>query len=157
MKKILLIFVIFALACESEPTNVDILISGGVIHDGTGMKGYVGNVAINNDTIFYVGKKANFTAKQKIDAKGKIVSPGFINMLSWGYNSLMQDGRSLSDLKQGVTLEVFGEGTSPGPRGSINTNNYVSFVSSEVNYSILSFISPPPMSTCNNTSIISSF
>ena len=127
MKKILLIFVIFALACESEPTNVDILISGGVIHDGTGMKGYVGNVAINNDTIFYVGKKDNFTAKQKIDAKGKIVSPGFINMLSWGYNSLMQDGRSLSDLKQGVTLEVFGEGTSPGPRGSINTNNYVSF------------------------------
>jgi N-acyl-D-amino-acid deacylase len=42
-------------------------------------------------------------------------------MLSWGYNTLMQDGRSLSDLKQGVTLEVFGEGTSPGPRGSINT------------------------------------
>ena len=48
-------------------------------------------------------------------------------MLSWGYNTLMQDGRSLSDLKQGVTLEVFGEGTSPGPRGSIRNNNYVSF------------------------------
>ena len=75
----------------------------------------------------YVGKKNNFIAKKTIDASGKIVSPGFINMLSWGYNTLMQDGRSLSDLKQGVTLEVFGEGTSPGPRGSINTNNYVSF------------------------------
>ena len=127
MKKILLVFVIFTLSCETEPTNVDVLIRGGVIHDGTGMTGYVGNVAINNDTIFYVGKKDNFIANQTIDASGKVVSPGFINMLSWGYNTLMQDGRSLSDLKQGVTLEVFGEGTSPGPRGSINSNNYVSF------------------------------
>ena len=127
MKKLLLLFVLFTLSCENEPTDVDVLISGGVIHDGTGMSGYIGNVAINNDTIFYVGKKNNFIAKQRIDASGKIVSPGFINMLSWGYNTLMQDGRSLSDLKQGVTLEVFGEGTSPGPRGSINTNNYVSF------------------------------
>ena len=83
------------------------------------MKEYIGNVAIKNDTIFYVGKKNNFLANQTIDASGKVVSPGFINMLSWGYNTLMQDGRSLSDLKQGVTLEVFGEGTSPGPRGSI--------------------------------------
>ena len=127
MKKLLLLFVLFTLSCENEPTDVDVLISGGVIHDGTGMSGYIGNVAINNDTIFYVGKKNNFIAKKTIDASGKIVSPGFINMLSWGYNTLMQDGRSLSDLKQGVTLEVFGEGTSPGPRGSINTNNYVSF------------------------------
>ena len=127
MKKLLLLFVLFLLSCESEPTDVDVLISGGEIHDGTGMNGYIGNVAINNDTIFYVGKKNNFIAKNTIDASGKIVSPGFINMLSWGYNTLMQDGRSLSDLKQGVTLEVFGEGTSPGPRGSINTNNYVSF------------------------------
>jgi N-acyl-D-amino-acid deacylase len=127
MKKILLLLVIFTISCESDPTNVDVLISGGVIHDGTGMKGYVGNLAINNDTIFYVGKKDNFIANKTIDASGKIVSPGFINMLSWGYNTLMQDGRSLSDLKQGVTLEVFGEGTSPGPRGSINSNNYISF------------------------------
>ena len=127
MKKVLLVFVIFTLSCETEPTNVDVLIRGGVIHDGTGMTGYVGNVAINNDTIFYVGKKDNFIANQLIDASGKVVSPGFINMLSWGYNTLMQDGRSLSDLKQGVTLEVFGEGTSPGPSGSINSNNYISF------------------------------
>ena len=127
MKKLLLLFVLFTFSCESEPSDVDVLISGGIIHDGTGMSGYIGNVAINNDTIFYVGKKNNFIAKKTIDASGKIVSPGFINMLSWGYNTLMQDGRSLSDLKQGVTLEVFGEGTSPGPRGSINTNNYVSF------------------------------
>ena len=108
MKKLLLLFVLFTFSCESEPTDVDVLISGGMIHDGTGMNGYIGNVAINNDTIFYVGKKNNFIAKKTIDASGKIVSPGFINMLSWGYNTLMQDGRSLSDLKQGVTLEVFG-------------------------------------------------
>ena len=128
MKKIFfLAFLLFTFSCDNEPVNVDVLISGGTIHDGTGMKGYIGNVAIKNDTIFYVGKKKNFTANQTINATGKVVSPGFINMLSWGYNTLMQDGRSLSDLKQGVTLEVFGEGTSPGPRGSITNNNYVSF------------------------------
>ena len=127
MKKILLAFLIFTASCDSEPIAVDVLISGGSIHDGSGMNEYIGNVAIKNDTIFYVGKKKNFIANQTIDATGKVVSPGFINMLSWGYNTLMQDGRSLSDLKQGVTLEVFGEGTSPGPRGSIGSNNYVSF------------------------------
>ena len=127
MKKIFLVFVLFSLSCDNEPVNVDVLISSGTIHDGSGTKGYIGNVAIKNDTIFYVGKKNNFRANKTIDATGKVVSPGFINMLSWGYNTLMQDGRSLSDLKQGVTLEVFGEGTSPGPRGSIKNNNYVSF------------------------------
>ena len=127
MKKIFLVFVLFTLSCDNEPINVDVLISGGTIHDGSGTNGYIGNVAIKNDTIFYVGKNNNFLANQTIDATGKVVSPGFINMLSWGYNTLMQDGRSLSDLKQGVTLEVFGEGTSPGPKGSIRNNNYVSF------------------------------
>ena len=127
MRKFLLLFVLFNLSCENEPTDIDILISGGIIHDGSGISGYVGNVAINNDTIFYVGKKDNFIANQTIDAKGKIVSPGFINMLSWGYNTLMQDGRSLSDLKQGVTLEVFGEGNSPGPVGKIGDQDFVGF------------------------------
>ena len=67
MKKLLLLFVLFTFSCESEPTDVDVLISGGMIHDGTGMNGYIGNVAINNDTIFYVGKKNNFIAKKTID------------------------------------------------------------------------------------------
>ena len=53
MKKLLLLFVIFTFSCETEPTNVDVLISGGMIHDGTGINGYIGNVAINNDTIYY--------------------------------------------------------------------------------------------------------
>ena len=115
MKKIFLVFVLFALSCDNEPINVDVLISGGTIHDGSGNKGYIGNVAIKNDTIFYVGKKNNFLANQTINATGKVVSPGFINMLSWGYNTLMQDGRSLSDLKQGVTCLLY---TSPSPRDS---------------------------------------
>ena len=92
MKKIFLAFVLFTLSCDNEPINVDVLISGGTIHDGSGMNGYIGNVAIKNDTIFYVGKNNNFLANQTIDATGKVVSPGFINMLSWGYNTLMQDG-----------------------------------------------------------------
>ena len=117
MKKILFAFVIILLSCDNEPLNVDVLIKGGTIQNGSGEKGFIGNVAIKNDTIIYVGKRGNFTANQTIDASGKVVSPGFINMLSWGYNTLMQDGRSLSDLKQGVTLEVFGEGASPGPSG----------------------------------------
>ncbi|MBT6935413.1 MAG: D-aminoacylase, partial [Cryomorphaceae bacterium] len=104
MKKLLFAFVIFVLSCDNDPLNIDVLIKGGTIHDGSGMNGYIGNVAIKNDTIFYVGKKGNFIANKTIDASGKIVSPGFINMLSWGYSTLMQDGRSLSDLKQGVTL-----------------------------------------------------
>ena len=116
MKKYLFSLIFLIISCNTEPEIVDVLITGGTIHDGSGNKGFVGNIAVKNDTIFYVGKKQNFIAKDTIDASNKIISPGFVNMLSWGYNTLMQDGRSLSDLKQGVTLEVFGEGTSPGPR-----------------------------------------
>ena len=60
MKKLLLAFLVFTLSCDSEPIAVDVLISGGSIHDGSGMNGYIGNVAIKNDTIFYVGKKKEF-------------------------------------------------------------------------------------------------
>lgn len=127
MKKFLFAIIFLALSCTNNTYDVDVLITGGTIHDGSGKKGFVGNIAVKNDTIFYVGKKQNFIAKDTIDASNKIISPGFVNMLSWGYNTLMQDGRSLSDLKQGVTLEVFGEGTSPGPRGSIENNNFVGF------------------------------
>ena len=127
MKKYLFSLLFLIISCNNEPQIVDVLITGGTIHDGSGNKGFVGNIAVKNDTVFYVGKKQNFIAKDTIDASNKIISPGFVNMLSWGYNTLMQDGRSLSDLKQGVTLEVFGEGTSPGPRGSIENNNFVGF------------------------------
>ena len=98
-----------------EPISCDILISNGTIYDGSGSKPYVGSLAIKDDKIIYVGENTDFQADTVIDATDLAVSPGFINMLSWGYNSLMDDGRALSDLKQGVTLEIFGEGTSPGP------------------------------------------
>ena len=98
-----------------ESIKCDILISNGTIYDGSGSKPYLGSLAIEDDKIIYVGENASFEADTVIDATGMAVSPGFINMLSWGYYSLMDDGRGLSDLKQGVTLEIFGEGTSPGP------------------------------------------
>tara|TARA_B100000989_G_scaffold295256_1_gene275915 strand:+ start:2807 stop:4432 length:1626 start_codon:yes stop_codon:yes gene_type:complete len=113
------IFVLFSFSsCEnktSEPLIVDILIYNGMIYDGSGEKPYVGSIGIKDDKITYVGENTAFESDTIIDASGLSVSPGFINMLSWGYNTLMKDGRGLSDLVQGVTLEIFGEGTSPGP------------------------------------------
>ena len=92
----------------------DILIRGGTIYDGGGGKPFVGDVAITQDKIDYVGPRATGEAKQVIDARGKAVSPGFINMLAHPEETLLIDGRALSDLKQGVTLEVMGE-DSMGP------------------------------------------
>lgn len=93
----------------------DLLIGGGTIYDGSGGTPFVGDVAIKGDRIVYVGPRASGTAKTTIQAKGLAVSPGFINMLSWATESLLVDPRGLSDLRQGVTLEVMGEGWSMGP------------------------------------------
>ena len=122
------IFLGLLLACtEQEPIVGDIVLHNGIILDGTGEEGYPGQVVIKGDKIVYVGKKCLVEADTFIDVEGKVITPGFINMLSWAYNSLMEDGRSLSDLKQGVTLEVFGEGTSAGPRGIPGEEGYISF------------------------------
>src|SRR5437764_2611185 len=91
------------------------LIRGGTIYDGSGGAPYVGDVALKGDRIVYVGPHAPGRAARTIDAAGKAVSPGFINMLSWAVDSLIADGRGMSDTAQGVTLEVFGEGQSWGP------------------------------------------
>lgn len=126
MKKIFVLnFVVFVLSCSS-PTY-DLVVHNGVLFDGTGSPGKKGMVGVINDKIQYIGPETSFKAATSIDAKGKAISPGFINMLSWGYNSLLEDGRGLSDLKQGVTLEVFGEGTSPGPRIDSETGDSLSF------------------------------
>ena len=129
IKNNLLITFFFALlvSCNSSVPMCDILIENGMIYDGSGEKSYKGSVAIVNEKIIYVGPLKKFNSKKTINASGKAVSPGFINMLSWGYNSLLKDGRSLSDIKQGVTLEVFGEGTSPGPIGIKDSSSYISF------------------------------
>lgn len=93
----------------------DLLIRGGMIYDGTGNAPYSGDVAVKGDRIVYVGPKAPEAASRTVDAAGLAVSPGFINMLSWATESLLVDPRGVSDLRQGVTLEVMGEGWSMGP------------------------------------------
>jgi N-acyl-D-amino-acid deacylase len=95
--------------------DYSILIRGGTIYDGSGNVPYVGDVALKGDRIAYVGPHAPGRAARTVDAAGKAVSPGFINMLSWANASLIADGRGMSDTAQGVTLEVMGEGDSMGP------------------------------------------
>ncbi len=116
MKPIVLTLGLLLFGCASSATAPvhDIIIRGGTIYDGTGGAPFVGDVAIDGDRITAVGKVSG-TGRQEIDAHGKAVSPGFINMLSWATDDLIYDGRGMSDLKQGVTLEVMGEGTSMGP------------------------------------------
>jgi N-acyl-D-amino-acid deacylase len=109
---------IAAFACISAkpaPVTYSVLIHGGTIYDGSGGNPYVGDVALSGHKIVYVGPHAPGRAARVIDARGKAVSPGFINMLSWAVDSLIADGRGMSDTYQGVTLEVFGEGSSMGP------------------------------------------
>ncbi|MEX2494586.1 MAG: D-aminoacylase [Woeseia sp.] len=100
--------------CE-KAGDYDVIIRGGTVYDGTGDLPYVGDVAISDDRIAKIGDLSQQTGTVEIDADGMAVSPGFINMLSWATRSLIVDGRGMSDLKQGVTLEVMGEGSSMGP------------------------------------------
>jgi N-acyl-D-amino-acid deacylase len=100
--------------CAGEP-DYDVLIRGGTVYDGSGDAPFVADVAIAGDTIAAVGDLGDATAARIVEAEGRAVAPGFINMLSWATESLIEDGRSQSDIRQGVTLEVFGEGWSMGP------------------------------------------
>ena len=102
-------------ACQTQIPQYDIVIRNGVIYDGSGTAPVEADLAISGDRIMAVGDLTRSVGKTEIDADGMAVAPGFINMLSWANESLIQDGRSLSDIKQGVTLEVMGEGVSMGP------------------------------------------
>lgn len=114
MKNLLFLLVIsFLFSCQSG-VNYDVLIKNATIYDGSGNPPIIGSVAINADTIAAIGDVKG-KGVQTIDAKGMAVTPGFINMLSWATESLIEDGRGMSDIKQGVTLEVMGEGWSMGP------------------------------------------
>lgn len=93
----------------------DTIIRQGTIYDGSGNKPYVADIGIHADTIAAIGDLSDAVAKTEINAKGLAVAPGFINMLSMAERSLLMDGRSMSDIRQGVTLEVMGEGWSAGP------------------------------------------
>lgn len=108
--------ILFAIACEPTKPDYDLIIRNGIIYDGFGNVPFAGDVAIQADTIAALGDLKNKKGTREIYANGMAIAPGFINMLSWADGSLLKDGRSMSDIKQGVTLEVFGEGWSPGPR-----------------------------------------
>jgi N-acyl-D-amino-acid deacylase len=93
----------------------DIVLRGGTIYDGSGKTPFVGDLAIQGDVIAAVGDLSAARAKTEIRAAGLAVAPGFVNMMCWSNESLIEDGRSQSDIRQGVTLEVMGEGESMGP------------------------------------------
>lgn len=112
---VLLVLLIFlTLSCSRRP-EYDVVIRNAMIYDGSGVVGVAGGIAIAGDTIAVVGNVDGLRGETDIDAGGFAVAPGFINMLSWATVSLIHDGRSQSDIRQGVTLEVFGEGWSMGP------------------------------------------
>jgi N-acyl-D-amino-acid deacylase len=107
-------------ACNNEPSSqspaepFDLVIANGTVYDGQGGDPYVADVAVRGDRIVAIGEDLG-PATRTLDAAGLAVAPGFINMLSWATESLIEDGRSQSDIRQGVTLEVMGEGWSMGP------------------------------------------
>jgi N-acyl-D-amino-acid deacylase len=106
----------FSLSFRERPQEqYDVIIRHGMIYDGSGKPAFQGDVAIRGDTVAAIGNLSGINAAREIDATGLAVAPGFINMLSWADQTLLMDGRSMSDVKQGVTLEIFGEGFSPGP------------------------------------------
>jgi N-acyl-D-amino-acid deacylase len=101
-------------ACDRAPAY-DLVIRGGTVYDGTGGEPIAGDVAVTGDSIVAVGDLGSSRGRVEVDASGMAVAPGFINMLSWAPADLLVDGRSQSDIRQGVTLEIFGEGASMGP------------------------------------------
>ncbi|MCH7515285.1 MAG: D-aminoacylase [Bacteroidetes bacterium] len=103
------------LSCEEKGKDFDVIIKGGTVYDGSGSQGVITDIGIIGSKVEAVRNLDGNTAGQIIDATGLAVSPGFINMLSWATASLIEDGNSQSDIRQGVTLEIMGEGWSMGP------------------------------------------
>jgi N-acyl-D-amino-acid deacylase len=102
-------------ACAQPPAEYDVLIRNGRIYDGSGGAPFMASVAVRGDRIEAIGPLPAARGTVTLDAHGLAIAPGFINMLSWADEPLLVDGRSQSDIRQGVTLEVFGEGWSMGP------------------------------------------
>jgi N-acyl-D-amino-acid deacylase len=100
---------------SAEPAKYDIIFRGGQVIDGTGGPARKTDVGVRGDSIALIGDLSRAHADVSVDASGMVIAPGFINMLSWATESLLEDGTSQSDIRQGVTLEVFGEGWSMGP------------------------------------------
>ena len=120
MKRFLVLSLLaFLAACTTPsvepPASFDVVLHGGTVYDGTGAPPRTADVGLRGDRVVQVGDLSRAEAKSRIDVTGLAVAPGFINVLSWANESLIADGRSQSDLRQGVTLEIFGEGWSMGP------------------------------------------
>jgi N-acyl-D-amino-acid deacylase len=113
------IFFFFLLSVSCKQQEFDILISGGLVYDGFGEDPYIADIGISGDTIVSIGDLKNSKATRIIVANRKIVCPGFINVLSQAGEDLLKDGRGLSDLYQGVTTQIIGEGVSMAPLNDI--------------------------------------
>jgi len=111
-------------ACASPP-SYDVILRNGTIYDGSGDVPFIADLAIDGDTIVAIGDIGNATAMTEINADGLAVAPGFVNMMCWANESLIEDGRSQSDIRQGVTLEVLGEGSSMGPLNDLMKDEMV--------------------------------
>jgi len=115
MSRLLPLMLATLAACTEPPVQYDLILRNGTIYNGSGTPPTTGDIAISGDTIAAIGKLDRARGNREIDVHGMAIAPGFINMLSWATESLIEDGRSQSDIRQGVTLEVFGEGESMGP------------------------------------------
>jgi len=111
----LLVFLTSTIAVAARAQDFDVIIKGGAVYDGTGGEAQRVDLAIKGDRIAGLGDFKDASAKTIVNASGLAVAPGFINMLSWSTESLIQDGRSQSEIRQGVTTEIMGEGESMGP------------------------------------------
>ena len=108
------------LTASSMAAEYDLIIRNGAVYDGSGGAPIIGDLAIKGDAISAVGPlEKSARARKEVNAEGLAVAPGFINMLSWATESLIEDGRSQGDIRQGVTLEIFGEGESMGPLNAL--------------------------------------
>jgi N-acyl-D-amino-acid deacylase len=130
-KNLLLLSLLSILGCMNSDqarveTHYDVILRNGLIYDGNGGAPFKGDVAISGDSIAGVGDLGEAKAAREIDVKGLAVAPGFVNMLSWANESLLHDGRSQSDIRQGVTLEIMGEGESMGPLNDAMKKDMVS-------------------------------
>lgn len=110
-----LFLLLFCSACQTPAPKYDLVLRNGLIYDGTGQPGFRGDVAVVGDSIVAVGSLGTDKGVVEVDVQGKAIAPGFVNMLSWSTESLLADGRSQGEIRQGVTLEIMGEGESMGP------------------------------------------
>jgi N-acyl-D-amino-acid deacylase len=114
-RRLLPLALLLTTSAAPPPTPFDTIIRGGMIVDGSGGEPFAGDVAIKGDQIVAVAPHIDGAAAKVIDARGLAIAPGFVNMLSWANDALIEDGAAESDIRQGVTLEVMGEGNSEGP------------------------------------------